>query len=919
MKMKKNSLFVITFFIANKSAFGFQIPDDFKEQYLFSTRDVEIVSVDKIRKNLEVVANYNTVKIQSELSKKELLKFLDRINVKKEYKTEIVNKLTLNDGMKSSDKCVGEFGSCVVNSDSFDIVFDSDHNKIYFYISPEWLYQNKENYQYVDNIDTNPAFINKVDVYAGYNNSKISSTINDKSILGLRYGYLQSNISYSLSENNNDFDYKKLAYILDYDSYLIQVGLFDGEKESNSTSFLNSSGYESKKISLNISSSDNLLLKDRDYYNALNYYSPTPGYITVKKDDLIIYQNNIEAGQGKIPYSLLPSGVYNVKVEVKSNGIVSLSQMYYVYNIKNGRLSENDLDYMLSAGIFNDDVPNIEADNIKQDKLDSYKGSGFAKAAITYGLYDSMMIGSEFEVAKDANYKSIIGSSYLFKNNSRLDIIFGKYKQGSNIRTVNMLTPWFGLYYNDVDLDEDDLYAIYSEGASSRKSISIDKNFLISSALTGSLMYSYNDYKIDSGSSKSWNISSNLDYRFSSGISLSAQIMYDNNKSLYTSSDEYSANMSLIIPLDNDYTYSSFISIYDSNFDEFRNEVSKDNFIENDKNSLINMSVGHSVYGQNEDEHKGYVNISGNHYGEKVDYNFYSYLDTVGEKNMNLSLTNTQVINSDGIFFTSKESGSYLKIDVKNNDERIKNLGLITIHNGKNKTKKEFLTNNESIIPLEEYNSYFSSIDTESVSLENYGQKEISGYTFPGSVYTLKPEVNKIVSFITAFEDIFDNSILDLACQGDGCVDIENIDGNVFNVKVRSGSEFMLHSNNLVCLTPGVKQIKSLNLGVNYCIPNIDDMTSDSILISDSNGVKKKVYFLGLFDKNQEDYLSKLASLNIIERKYNENENLVFVSFDEEYELTSNEHSLLERVMLTADSMKKISPFVLELDQSWFE
>ena len=82
--------------------------------------------------------------------------------------------------------------------------------------------------------------------------------------------------------------------------------------------------------------------------------------------------------------------------------------------------------------------------------------------------------------------------------------------------------------------------------------------------------------------------------------------------------------------------------------------------------------------------------------------------------------------------------------------------------------------------------------------------------------------LTKVVSFVSGFKDIQDQDILAVQCVGQGCVDVENIDGNVFKVAVRSGQPFVLKNKDkfLTCLTPQVRDISVLNIGMNYCIPD---------------------------------------------------------------------------------------------------
>ncbi|AWK84142.1 CS1-pili formation C-terminal domain-containing protein [Photobacterium damselae] len=914
-----NKLSIILFFtIFTSSVYCYNVPDEFKEFYDYKEDVVVIKSVDGIKNDLSALMNYNSVKINSELAKKELSKFLKRLGVNDELSLTIMNDFSSNQGVSSSDKCIGLARDCLLYPKTYGIVFDYEKKVIYFYISPDYLNKKNERLEFVNNIDTNPAIINSYNVFIGSNNSTNSMTVNNKNTVGLNYGYIDSDFSYQMNNKNNDsFELRKLAYILDYQSYQVQIGSFDGNLESNSTSFLTSIDNNTKNISINIRDSKNLISNKDLAYSSLSFYTPSSGYLTIKKDDLIVFQKNVKAGVGEIPYSKLPTGVYNIELSIKSNGVEVLKQNLYVYNIKSGRLSKKDFDSSASIGLYSEESQISNLDEIKYESLDKFKGMGFIDSSIAYGITDAAMFGSEFEITDDNDFKTKIGLSYLFENSSKIDVIYSRYKDGSYSESVNLVTPWFGFYYDSFDFSEGDLFALYKEGGYSRKSASLNKNFNITPVLNANLNYHYNEYSTSSTENKAWNIATSLDYRFNAGSIFNVQIMYDNSKTEYNENDQFILNASVSIPFGDDLTYTSYVSTYDNSFDEFRNEISSDNIIDS-KNSVLDISTGHSIYTESYKSNKVYANITGNYNDDKLNSNMYAYFDSDGESNLSVSLSNTQIITRDDIYFTSKESTSYLNIDIKNDDERVKNLGLLTVSNKNKLLKKKFLDKKKNIIPLEEYIQFSGNLDTTSVSLENNGEKEISGFSLPGSVYTLRPNVGKIVTFVAAFDDIFDQDINNIECEGAGCVDIENIEGNVFNIKVRAGAEFMLYSDSLVCLTPKVKQIKNLNIGLNHCVPDVEDY-DNGIMLAGPDGSLHRVYFVGIFNKNDKKTLKNDRNINVIETELNDNETLVFVSYDHDYILSNNDKSFIKKMMLTARNHKEISPFVLELDESWFD
>ncbi|ENP8454219.1 TcfC E-set like domain-containing protein [Photobacterium damselae] len=914
--MNKIKVFIFSLILISDLSYGYEIPDDFREFYDNRILDIEIISVEGISNDFEAIANYNSLKINNAYSENELRKFFLKIGVKEKALEKIINDFKSENGIKSSNNCIGLAENCVINPSDYAIVFDYDKKTAYFFISPKLLIKKEKEIKYVNNFDKSPAIINSSDLYFGFYDSKYSLSLNNDTIIGLNYGYIDSSFYYN--DNNKisgDFDLRKLAYILDYDKYQYQIGMFEGNENLNATGFLSSISDNTKNISFNVHTSKNLISDNNSYYNSIKYYTPSSGYMTVKKDDLIIFQKNVNAGSGEIPYKSLPLGVYSVDVTVKSNGSEVLNQKLYVYNVRDGRLSKGEVDVSASLGIYDEDIPEI--DHTTDIDLSRYKEAMFSKASVAYGVSDSAMVGSEVEITEDSEYKLKFGLSYLFRNSSRLDFIFSQYKEDSYSNTVNLTTPWFGLFYDNVNISNDDSFAQYIEGGLSRSSITVNKNFRITSVISSNLGYNYNKYESSSDVNKNWNISADLDYRFNTGSIFNFQLSYENNVSEYNKEDQYLLNLSLTIPLSNNLTYTTQLSTYDDNFDEFRNELSSE--VNIGKDMLFNVSTGYSIYGNNYNDDRAYITLNSNYSNNYLSTNLYGYVDSYGEKNINIGMSNTQIFTKDNFYSTSNNAKSYLSINIDNDDDRIKNLGLLTVKNQEKLAQKEFLSKDSSILALDEYKYFNGNIDTESVSLENKGEKKIDGFAFPGSVYNLNPKISKIVTFIAAFDDIFDQNISSIDCEGYGCVSVDHMDGNVFSVKVRSGSEFVLSSGNLVCLTPGVKNIKKLNLGLNHCVPNIEDV-DDNILLAGPDGINRSIYFIGIFDKGERhSYLAKLKQFDVIEKTFNDNENLVYVSFKDDYQLSKNEKEIFNQVTLTAKSSSNITPFVLELDKSWFK
>ncbi|KJG13638.1 hypothetical protein UB38_08380 [Photobacterium iliopiscarium] len=106
---------------------------------------------------------------------------------------------------------------------------------------------------------------------------------------------------------------------------------------------------------------------------------------------------------------------------------------------------------------------------------------------------------------------------------------------------------------------------------------------------------------------------------------------------------------------------------------------------------------------------------------------------------------------------------------------------------------------------------------------------------------------------------------------------------------------------------------------MNYCIPEDNDQL---LVMNDPlTGKDMRYVYLGIFEtKNKWRYasLDKDNQYNIIEKKFGDDKNLVYVSYDQEQIVSNDIKDKLSDIMLTADVPKDtISNYVLLLNQDW--
>lgn len=743
----------------------------------------------------------------------------------------------------------------------------------------------------------------------------------------MAYGYLSSDATLSLGDSNEDFELNKAAYNIDFDAYQFQIGFFDNNANTNATDILFEKD-NTTDFSMSFGSSKNLLENSERYYKKVDFYTPSAGSMTVYRNGRIIKQYSVTAGAGSISYSDLPSGRYDIRVEVISSGVVVLNQTYSIYNTGDNRLNPLESSFMFTTGVYHESsyVQYDDSDLYFEDEdekegsrhskkiyANDFDDSLFFKGLYSYQLNSYLMLGTGATLAKDSNAVGKLGSQILLPFNSDVTFLYSQYNEGSDSKTVTLNTEWFNVNYEDYDHDENDIFAEYLQGKTSRKSVNVNTSYRITGQLSGQSSYNYGETNDDDY----WSVNTSLNYQFSGGNLLNLNMMYAGYGE-GTNSDGLEVTLNLTIPLSDNLSATSTLLTRKGDVKQFTNGLETDDLI-NDDDTNLQLKVAQSRFNE---ESVSELTATGSMSGKTYNSNVYAYADTSGERYLNGGFSSSQVVTNGEVFVTKEKADSYLMVDVDAEDKTIDNLGLLTLKQNERNMAPEFVYDDQLLIPLRDYESYQGELDTESVSLENNGDVNFNGFSFPGSTYNLNAKVGKVITFIATFEDLFANTVDEINCEGEACVDVIPVTDGVFKVAVREGQEFMLRSQGMVCLTPGVKNIQSLNLGQNSCVPYTEDENGGEFRLADENGVDRSIYYIGKFKdtaqiKKTYSYLNK-TPYKIIEKKV-EDDLLVYVSVDDGYKVSQNDRDRFNEILMTAgnDDSGIASPVVLVLDDSW--
>ncbi|MDF4647572.1 CS1-pili formation C-terminal domain-containing protein, partial [Vibrio parahaemolyticus] len=119
------------------------------------------------------------------------------------------------------------------------------------------------------------------------------------------------------------------------------------------------------------------------------------------------------------------------------------------------------------------------------------------------------------------------------------------------------------------------------------------------------------------------------------------------------------------------------------------------------------------------------------------------------------------------------------------------------------------------------------------------------------------------------------NHIEDIKCVGDGCIEVEKLTDGVFKVSVVVGADYQLVSNAQTCLTPTLdrKTSQIVNLGMNYCLPGIDNDSIQLAALQSATIGDDNYYFVGMYSDQSSLQIAaneiNAAGLEAISRRVN--------------------------------------------------
>ncbi len=674
--MKIYAVIFVVFTFVTTAAHGKTLPNGFESFYQEEIRDVQVKDLNGYFHSIAMIVTYDSVKLSSDEARNSLVTLLIESGVESHVINDVVEQYSV--GISNTLKCTGDLNLCQLAPEKFDSFYDYHSNKLFIYINEEFI-ENEDvstKKEYANTFNKNNGFINNVNLYAStIFNGEVDYSMSDQFILSLPYGNFHFDGYLSNESESNEL--REAYYNLDVDNVKMTAGYTKDRLSKNTTDFL-MTGMQYNEFSISASSSNLLTKNNSKTDKKLYFYSPKQGVLKVYRDERVLLQRNVSEGQDAISYSELPSGVYNIRIEISIGEQIVFNEQQRVYNSSNNTLNINDFDYLFTAGIFDgEDYKLYENkcfcyldDDPNRSEFDEQE---FINGVLTYQLLPEVLLGFgglysqqhymlQTGISVYLPFDGLLDSSVSLLNDNEMSL--SGYYFNSNINFGS-----FSINYEKLYNAENSSLARYVYDEQSNEQLTISNNYKLGRNTFAYTTISYIERESDRNYSgfKSWYFATGFTHPFIIDSILDVNFsLSGNDNNIESMVDDFSLSLTWSIPLSDSLTGKTSSSFNKSGITQYSNSIETNDLIEDSQNNNINMIAANTYIAGAENNSQNDLSVYGNHKNDRFKADTFGYMNDNGAKGANISLSSTQVVTTKALYFTSTHSDSYAIVDTKN-------------------------------------------------------------------------------------------------------------------------------------------------------------------------------------------------------------------------------------------------------------
>lgn len=790
-------------------------PAEFQSLFAVNDKQVEVVLVNGNAQSVLMAVGYGRVQLSERSDQSQLRHFLLANDVSRVGVDTVIN--ALEQGVDSDARCKGDKQQCVVEpSGAVAVVVDVARSQVRLFLAPALYATGSGLPEYVDMYNPSPALVNNATFYGSYFNDVVNVTLNDNWVLGLPYGHIRSELSANSFDSRIDPRVDKLVYDLEFDQYRISAGRSRDFNNLNTTALLNLQSVD--KEGVYVMTSRNLARKDSQAYQRLYFYMPQSGVVEVYREQQLLFTQTVTAGQQYISYDQLPGGAYPLTLMLKAGDTVLAAHTTTIVNTQAFKLNTGAVDV------------NVGVANVKRDNAQT----GIAEAEVMYRPWDALMAGGGLTVGSN-DVLSRVGGKWLLAPEWNIDAVVGVFSDGARYYSGLLSYRNMSLNYLRYDVNTWPPSAVDSKdggpighaydptlsGLLMGAGQAYEQLSLSTSLQMGDGHGYFNAFYYQSNSgpdSDSTNVSVNVGYnvpfinRSTLGMNLGVNNQRSRGPGGNSMADNVSVGVNWSMPL-GERTTALMTANWDKGSDgTVMGSVRRDVDLNAHSSAGLEVGVGYRNQ-QRESSAMGSLSYQGRH----ASVSGSATAAEQGGNNLFATVSSSQLVSAQGIHFSRQPADSYLVV----RDETPESVFMAARSEeaaGGSRPQGQLQLGSRGryqrgadydaqagthVEALSQYRPYQVKLNVDGNGLHNRGDREVRGFTFPGTVLTMTTRFDREAQLLAAFYLANGEPADRLRCEGAGCVAVDKLDDGVFKVRLSAQGDYQLWAGPQRCLKAG--------------------------------------------------------------------------------------------------------------------